>query len=293
MRNLTIRRDNTFVACLNKMKVYIEDPINGDTKINGMPCSKLGDLKSGEEKTFLIGDDAAKVFVVFDKLTKNLYNEFYNIPAGFENIYLSGKNRYNPLTGNTFQFDGVPDEEVARNRKKVKRNGVLVLIVALVVGFLFGFLSSSDLFAPEVAPEVFSTNGMEITLTNEFYDSESEGFTACYDSGEVAVFVLREDFSLLEGFEDYTLEEYGNLVVDNNNFQTNVQLKNVDGLTTYEYEWTNPENNDVYKYFAVVYKGPDAFWLVQFATFSDNYEIRYNDFIQWAKSVKFTTETNI
>ena len=76
MRNLTIKRQKSFVACLGKMKVYIEDPMANDLVIKGVYCRKLGDLKNGEEKTFQIGDNAAKVFVIADALSKDFCNEF-------------------------------------------------------------------------------------------------------------------------------------------------------------------------------------------------------------------------
>ena len=91
MRKLTIKRTKSFVACLMKMKVYIEDHVAGEIFINNIPCRKIGEIKSGEEKTFEIGDQPAKVFVIADKLSKNYCNEFYEIPGGQEDIYLSGK----------------------------------------------------------------------------------------------------------------------------------------------------------------------------------------------------------
>ena len=51
MRNLTIKRAKSVVACLAKVKVYIEDSFADDLEINGVRCRKLGDLKNGEEKT--------------------------------------------------------------------------------------------------------------------------------------------------------------------------------------------------------------------------------------------------
>ena len=50
MRTLTIKRAKSFVACLAKMKVYVEDPTSREIVINNVPCRKLGDLKNGEEK---------------------------------------------------------------------------------------------------------------------------------------------------------------------------------------------------------------------------------------------------
>ena len=66
MRLLTMKRAKRYVACLVKMKVFIEDPA-GDTMINGTPCRKLGELKNGEEKAFEISEQSAKVFVIDDQ----------------------------------------------------------------------------------------------------------------------------------------------------------------------------------------------------------------------------------
>ncbi len=132
MRNLTITRQKSFVACLATMKVYIEDAVAGDLAIKiyvkdeatGMPaqkemrCRKLGVIKNGETATFSIGDEQAKVIVIADKLSKNYCNEYYTVPEGQEDVVLTGKNVFNPASGNAFQFDGVTDEVVLENRKK-------------------------------------------------------------------------------------------------------------------------------------------------------------------------------
>ncbi|MBP1575986.1 MAG: hypothetical protein J6A68_00485 [Oscillospiraceae bacterium] len=47
MRNLTIKRTKSFVGCLGKMKIYIEDPTSNELLINNTPCRKIGDLKNG------------------------------------------------------------------------------------------------------------------------------------------------------------------------------------------------------------------------------------------------------
>lgn len=142
MRNVIIKRNKSFVGCLAKLKVYIEDYTYGETKIGGVPCRKLGTLKNGEEKAFLIPDNAAKIFVIADSLSKNFCNEFYNLPEGQYDIYLSGQCRYNPASGNAFRFDGVTDESVIKNRKKGTKIGIVVLILAIIVGFIIGFIPS-------------------------------------------------------------------------------------------------------------------------------------------------------
>ncbi|MBQ4509514.1 MAG: hypothetical protein II984_02215 [Clostridia bacterium] len=140
MRNLTIKRNKAGAGCAGKLKVYIEDHNAGEIEINGVPCRKIGTLKNGEEKTFSIDENEQKVFVIFDTMSKNYCNDYYKVPAGSEDVSLSGKCKFNPAAGNAFRFDGVTDEEVLQNRKSGNSKGVVVLIVAIIVGFVIGFL---------------------------------------------------------------------------------------------------------------------------------------------------------
>ena len=139
MRNLTIKRAKSFVACLAKMKVYIEDSLSSELVINGVPCRKLGELKNGEEQTFQIGCESAKVFVIADKLSKNYCNEFYQIPAGEQDVALSGRNKFNPASGNAFRFDNNDNQEVIASRKKGTAKGAVILIIAMVIGAVAGY----------------------------------------------------------------------------------------------------------------------------------------------------------
>ena len=286
MIRLWIKRHKKFTGCAAKMKVYIEDPMEGDTTINGCLCRKLGVLKNGENKHFAIGDEAAKVFVISDKLSRNVYNEFYNVPAGREDVFLSGKNHYNPFAGNPFRFDGVTDEEVLKNRKKVGRKGIMVLVISLIVGFLLGIGGALLENHTSNDPKTFYWDGIQITLTEAFSEVEEEGFHACYGSLDTAVFVVRDGFDTLEGLEDLSVEEYGQLVLDNNGFDDTFELMDIDGLTVFEYVTTNEDNEDWY-YLSSVYKGMDAFWLVQFACLEENADGKIDYFIEWADSVAF------
>ncbi len=146
MRNLTIMRVKSFVGCLGKLKIYIEDATSNEITINNIPCRKLGELKSGEEKTFQIDNNAAKVFAIFDKVSKNYCNDFYQLPEGEEDIILTGKNKFNPVNGNAFRFDNNENAEVMGNRKKGNTIGLIVFIVCLLVGFTVGYLIASSLF---------------------------------------------------------------------------------------------------------------------------------------------------
>ena len=290
MRNLTIKRTKSFVGCLVKLKIYIEDASVNELVINGTSCRKLGELKNDEEKTFEIGEEPAKVFVIADKLSKDYCNEFYQLSAGEEDVFLSGKCHLNPARGNAFLFDNNDSAEVMQLRKKGSKKGWLILCAALlfgcIVGTFVGRAVGSVLFPKtEVEPKTFTDSGISITLTNEFELKEMEKFTVSYDSKNVAVMVLKEDFSLVDGLESYTLEQYANLLLKTND--RSAKLKNIEGLTVFEYEYTNPSTENTYKYFSFVYKSDDAFWLVQFATLTELEDEYESKIIEWAKSVSF------
>lgn len=278
------------MACLAKIKVYIEDAASNEMVINNVPCRKLGDLKNGEEKTFVIDDNEAKIFVIADALSKGYCNEFCTIPAGTEDVVLNGENKYNPANGNAFRFDGVTDETILQNRKKSTKKGTVVLIAACIIGILIGAtVSAIWLSGKKDKSKEFSSDGMTITLTDEFVKTSMAGFTVCYDSKDVAVFALKEDFSIVDGLENYTIHQYGDAAIKNNNLGSSVKLKTGHGLVYAEYEATNPETKEAYSYFIVFYKTSDSFWLVQFCSLTEKYQDNRKTFIDWAKKVEFSS----
>ena len=146
MRELTIVRQKTFVACAGKVRIYIEDHANPELIINEVPCRKLGELKNNQEQTFTITEDAVKLFAIYDVLSKDKFNEVVNLPAGNEPIKLTGKAHFNPSAGNPFRFEGVTDEETLANRKKGSSFGMILMIIAVAIGFVIGFAMAPSLF---------------------------------------------------------------------------------------------------------------------------------------------------
>ena len=287
MRNLTIKREKSFVGCLMKLKVYIEDPEANELTINQVPCRKLGDLKNGEEKTFRIGEQEARVFVIADKLSKDYCNEFYTLEAGCEDVALTGKNSFNPAGGNPFRFANNESTQVTQNRKRGTRIGLLVLIVAGVLGAVAGaFIGKGIVGSPKVEEKTFSYDTMQITLTNEFKEASVDGYTVAFDSEKIAILMLKEPFALAPGFGDQTLEEYGDLVLKNNGLSGN-ELKAGEGFVSFQYDFTNPNNKTTFRYYTYLYKAGDAFWLVQFATAVENAQKYEQQISQWAKTIEF------
>lgn len=287
MRNLTIKRNKTFVGCLGKLKVYIEDTTANELVISGTPCRKLGELKSGEEKTFEIGENAAKVFVIADKLSKDYCNEYYEIGEGTEDIRLSGKNYFNLANGNAFRFDNNDSTSAIENRKQGNKKGIVVLCISIIVGIILGFVISHFIFSGiRSSDKEFSEAGMTITLTREFKEKEEKNFTTAFSSKDVAVFALKEPFSMFEGFSDYTLTEYGKAVIKANNLSLKLQYK--DDLRYFQYDYTNPNTKEDFVFTSFVYKSDDAFWLIQFAVKKDKFDDYSDEVFEWAESVSFS-----
>jgi len=279
MRYLTIKRAKRFVACLAKMKVYIEDHERADINIGGVPCRRLGELKNGEEATYMVTSGAAKVFVIADTLSKNFCNEYYQLEEGEEDVVLTGRNEFNPASGNAFRFDNNNSEGAVANRKRGTRIGVIVLIVAAAIGFVIGIIIGLNTF-----PETFSAEGMSITVTDEFIETDVQGYTLVLGSPDVAIFAIKEEFNLFDS--EYSLDEYAELVIDANEFD--VTLKSVDGLLYFEREFTNTEENVTYRYYSFVYEGKDAFWFIQFAVEVEKAPEYVEDIFEWARSVEFS-----
>lgn len=136
MRKMTVTRRKTFAACLSKLNVYIEDNIFGDTLISGVKCRRLGSIKNGESKTYEIGEGQRKVFLLADSVDTEQWNEFFTVPAGKEDVTVSGKNHLNPFEGNLFRFDGNGTDEVLRHRRRSNIYWWGVCGVTAIVGFL-------------------------------------------------------------------------------------------------------------------------------------------------------------
>ena len=161
---------------------------------------------------------------------------------------------------------------------------VLGVILALIVGFAFGF-AKNFLLTDTVKPQDFSVAGMTITLTNQFEEQHYGGFTQCYESDAVAILTLKEEFSLMEGLEDYTVEDYGRLVLASNSMDEEL-LKQENGIWYFAYT-AEGGDGDTYYYCATLHKSGDAFWMIQFATPVSNESKLHDQFIDWAAGVTF------
>ncbi len=134
-------------------------------------------------------------------------------------------------------------------------------------------------------PKTFSKAGASITLTNFFVEKEYVTMTAYYESPQMIVTLLREDFTMLDGLEDWTLEEYTQTTIDVNKLPSSKVAFSEDGYTYFEYTKEVSGNN--YSYFATCHKTDNAFWLIQFGTLSKNYDKLSKTILKYAKTITF------
>ena len=134
--------------------------------------------------------------------------------------------------------------------------------------------------------KTFKSNGLTITLTEDFAKSSQPGYTVCYDSESVAVIALKESFSLAAGIKDWTLEYYADLIKSNNAANSPTNPKKVGNYMVMEYTFYNPETKITYHYYTCMYKGSDAFWTIQFACNVNEIAQYKSDMMKWADSVR-------
>lgn len=283
MRKLTIFRANSRAAAVARMRVFIEDSEAPDFTINGVGCRKLGVLKNGEERTFEIGEQRARVFVIADRADTRYCSSYFDVPAGLQDVRLTGRNQRNPNTGNAFRFDEAEDHFLRKKRRKrLLRLAALLTAAAVLVG-IAGFFGIRALLAER--PRDFNAEGMTITLTNRFDRVNVPGFTVSFLSRYAAVHALREPFS--EDFGKLTVEQYGTLIAQSNDQIRSSPVRDGE-LYYYEYEYRDEEKNASIAYLVAIYKAKNAFWVINFAADQEDYPALRETVRSWARSVRFS-----
>lgn len=141
--------------------------------------------------------------------------------------------------------------------------------------------------APPAETE-FTAAGMHLTLTEEFTEKQHVAYTALYESAELAVMVLKEEYTLFENTDfsaQTSPEQYAELVWRSNQLEGDVPLQESDGLNWFEYSRTT--NGTDYTYRAYVMKSADGFWLFQFAARTEAFPAHTDTIHGYAMSIYF------
>lgn len=129
----------------------------------------------------------------------------------------------------------------------------------------------------------FTVKELTITLTEEFKEASYNTYDGSFESRNMAVYILREEFELFDGGDvEVDLTYYTDLLIEGNGLDVQAQSK--EGLTYFVFD--KNADGDAYTYYAFTYEGTDAFWLVQICCRTENAEKLESAVFQYAKSVK-------
>ena len=138
MRNLTIKREKAFAASAIPQLVYVEDPTHPELTIRQVPCRLIGLIRNGETKTFEIGNEACRIFVIADKRTCNFSNGFLALPAGEEDLFFTGVCELTATNGTPFRFMSDPESELPKLRKKSRRAMIVTYLIFFCLSVAVG-----------------------------------------------------------------------------------------------------------------------------------------------------------
>jgi hypothetical protein len=179
--------------------------------------------------------------------------------------------------------DSKREEGVLMEKKKmwiwIGVIGGVLLLASLVLGGYFGYKMVQQMLQPAAEPKTFYADSLQMTLTDQFTEQKIPGYTAGFTSEQVAVFVLKETFEQVS--DKLSVEEYGQQVIRVNGLNASLQTEN--GVTYFEYDADTQDGT--YHYVATVFKGPNGFWLIQFATRKNSAKMLRDEIFAWAATI--------
>ena len=286
MRKLDIYRRKRFYGCAGTYKIYTPDP-NGDTEILGTVCTRIGTLKNGAHFTTDIPDTEFKIFIIADNISRSYCSEVYTVPAGTEDVFLTGAASGNFSDSNAFRLDGVDNEETLNNRKSGKKRGKNVFVTAIIIGAVIGLFAgifTGIKVNKGNREKVFTVDSLSITLSSNFKQTAVADFDACYSSDTQAVFVIKDDISEVPELSHLSAQEYLNLVHDANTDRPNITDITDDGGIEY-FTYTYNSDDGEYIYYTTAFKGSTAFYTVQVVGLNTDIETMLTEFTKYASTV--------
>ena len=291
MRKLTFYRMKTTVGAWSKLRVYVEDPYESDLTISGVPCRFLGAVKNGGSAEFEIPESRCKIFTIVDRLSKEFCNDMYQLEAGSEPVTVSGSFTLQPVKGNVFRFNNNNSQEAQEHHDKIEKkrsNSLILWIIVLVSLGLIGKFLAEDVFTGAKKEQVFTHGEFSITLSNQFRETEYEGYDACYDSLYVFASLVEERFDEYEDLTDYSLDDYGQALLEV--YELEGPMSVGEFYQWCDYEETSDDGNETYCFRTYIYKGNEAFWLLTFGVEQEKLASYEPNFHTWASSVQFGAE---
>ena len=158
----------------------------------------------------------------------------------------------------------------------------VLCMLALALSLLLVACSPTDAGA---FAKTFSKNGFQITLTEEFTELEYENCEACFASITMSVSAWKESKETDEYLQSITRRDYAELIHEINADQNPSPLHVENGLIYFTYTATDINGLDN-TLMVTMYESSDAFWIVEFCTFTEQYEPYKDTILSYAKTVK-------
>lgn len=281
MRRIYLTRERSFVGCLAKQQVYIEDHARGEVELDGIPCRRIAELANGETVDFAISEESRTVFVIATANTRKYCGEKYLIAAGDTDVELVGKNVYNPGLGNPFRFHGVTDEDALADRRRENKKGIMLTAAAVLVGLVFGLAVSGDkLFLKDKS---FISDSFEIVLNTNFSDSYENG-VYYFGSKDCSVAVYEYGYSDHVTLEEKSVSEFLEVLKENGSLASGAELSNESGVDFIEIE-AESVSGELRSYLTVPLKGEQSFFIFEFGCKTKDYPKLRASFIEWASTI--------
>ena len=159
---------------------------------------------------------------------------------------------------------------------------------------LLTFFTISCALLPKPSEKVFSEEDLSLTLDDSFSSLETteQILSLVSERYGYAVTAHKDDFFMWEENESQdppmSLEDYGRHCIEENELEASVTSQG--DLPCYIYE--KEINGTSFTYLAVLYMTEAAYWNIQFACRTKDFEKAKTDFLKYAQDVSFTaTET--
>ena len=138
-----------------------------------------------------------------------------------------------------------------------------------------------------IEAKTFTSDDLSITLTNEFVESTQETYQFYYSSGSAICIGVKEAKDTISNVNPdiHSLQEYAEVSMMRSDISADFTQYNDHTLV---YEWENNINDTDYSYIAYITETEDAYWMIQFATLSEQYENVKADFASYFDSIVFT-----
>lgn len=162
------------------------------------------------------------------------------------------------------------------------RKGILVTILAVILGVIVGAVSTMDTWF--VKPKTFICDNFEIVLTTAFSDSY-EDETYYFGSKDCSVAVYEFDYLRHADMTEMDEQQFLEKLQSSGHFLPESKIISESGLKFIE-ENAESVSGDIRSYFTVFVKGDEAFYLFEFGCSTKEYDKYRAIFFEWASSIK-------